>query len=100
MKSLADKIQYQRKEVLGISQELLAQKVNVERKTVSNWEQGICRPKGDNIKVLAQIFNVSIDYLLFDYVEEELSLRSIDDEQYEILKTLINYFNKKNKIKK
>ena len=99
MKSIADKIRYQRKYVLGISQELLAQKVNVERKTVSNWEQGICKPKGDNVKVLAQIFHVSIDYLLFDYVEEELSLRSIDDEQYEILKQIIDYFNKKNSMR-
>ena len=98
MISIADKIKYQRKVVLGISQEVLAQKVNVERKTVSNWEQGICKPKGDNVKILAQIFHVSMDYLLFDYVEEELSLRFIDDEQYNILKSLIDYFNAKNKI--
>jgi repressor LexA len=46
------------------SQEDLAEKFDVDRVTISRWENGINDPSNDALKVLASLFNVSVDYLL------------------------------------
>lgn len=50
----------------GLSQEDLADKLEISRQSVHKWEQGLCYPEIDKIKRLAQIFNVSYDTLLND----------------------------------
>lgn len=49
---------------LGLSQEQLANILNVSRDSIGNWEQGTTSPKSDAVVRLANIFNCSIDYLL------------------------------------
>lgn len=44
---------------------------------------------------LATVFNVTTDYLIFENHPYELSLKNLNDEEYEILKRIINVFNKK-----
>lgn len=46
------------------SQTELANKLNVSPKTISKWEKGHGLPNIEILPNLAQIFNVSIDYLL------------------------------------
>ena len=46
------------------SQEDLAEKFDVDRVTISRWENGINDPSNDALKALASLFNVSVDYLL------------------------------------
>lgn len=48
----------------GLSQEQLAEKINVSRSAVAKWESDNGIPDVENIKLLACIFNLSIDYLL------------------------------------
>ena len=48
----------------GLSQESIAEKLNVTRQTVSRWEQGSAVPSADNLKALAAFYGVSVDYLL------------------------------------
>ncbi len=48
----------------GMSQENLAEKLNVARQTVSNWENGETSPNPEQLKMLSQVFDVSIDELL------------------------------------
>lgn len=48
----------------GWSQEQLAEKINVNRQTISQWENDQSQPDIDKIVDLAQVFNVSTDYLL------------------------------------
>ena len=48
----------------GMSQEILAEKLNVARQTVSNWETGETSPNPEQLKILSNIFNISIDELL------------------------------------
>lgn len=48
----------------GMSQEVLAEKLNVARQTISNWEIGETSPNPEQLKMISQIFNVSIDELL------------------------------------
>lgn len=59
------KIQFLRKEN-RMSQERLAEKINVSRQAVSKWEQGISVPDTDNIVQLSKFFQVPIEYLLID----------------------------------
>jgi len=69
---LADKIIRLRKQ-LGWSQEELAEKMNISRQSVSKWESTNSIPDLNRIIKLADIFNVSTDYLLKDDVEESSS---------------------------
>ncbi len=59
------KIQFLRKEN-RMSQEKLAERINVSRQAISKWEQGIAVPDTDNIVQLCKFFQVPIEYLLFD----------------------------------
>ncbi len=47
-----------------LSQEQLAEKIGVTRQTISNWELGETAPNPEQLKLLSQIFHVSIDKLL------------------------------------
>lgn len=48
----------------GISQEELAELVNVSRQTVSKWENGIVQPSADNLVRLGQVFQVPLEAIL------------------------------------
>ena len=48
----------------GMSQEALAEKAYVTRQAVSRWETGETVPNTETLKILSQIFNVSINTLL------------------------------------
>lgn len=48
----------------GLSQDELAEKVFVTRQAVSRWETGETTPNTDTLKLLAALFDVSIDTLL------------------------------------
>ena len=48
----------------GISQEQLAEHLNVSRQSVSKWEMGQAAPQIDKIVQLSELFNVSCDELL------------------------------------
>ena len=65
---LADKIMEERKKN-GWSQEELADKLSVSRQAVSKWESSQSVPDLQRVIQLAEIFNVSTDYLLKDEVE-------------------------------
>lgn len=67
---LAEKIKFQRKK-LGMSQEDLAEKCKVSRQSISKWEADIALPEMDKCILLGRIFNVSMDYLMLDYVEND-----------------------------
>lgn len=52
------------------SQEQLAEKLHVSRQAVTKWESGAGLPDIDNLKTVADLFDVTLDSLLRD--EEEL----------------------------
>ena len=62
---LAEKIVRLRKQV-GWSQEELAEKMNVSRQSVSKWESTNSIPDLNRIIMLAELFDVSTDFLLRD----------------------------------
>jgi repressor LexA len=48
----------------GVSATSIAEKLGVQRSAVSNWRNGRTSPDLDTVKKLAEIFGVSVDYLL------------------------------------
>ena len=48
----------------GISQDTLARQLGVSRQAISKWELGTAMPETKNIVQLAEIFDVTTDYLL------------------------------------
>ena len=68
----------------GLSQETLAEKLNVTRQTVSNWELGQTTPDILQAKELSKIFKVSLD----DLTDNKLELE-VKDNSNSILKDLI-----------
>ncbi len=66
---LADKL-YQLRTRSGLSQEELAEKMNVSRQSISKWESANSIPSMDKIVELSKIYGVSTDYLLIDEIEE------------------------------
>ena len=78
----------------GITQEKLAEQLNVSRQSVSNWELDKSLPDTDKLFVLAQIYDVSLDYIAYG------NENTIDDTQKQAYeKSLIsgtetdNYYN-------
>ncbi|TBX39651.1 helix-turn-helix domain-containing protein [Bacillus thuringiensis] len=54
----------------GFSQETLAEKLNTSRQAISKWENGQGFPETEKLLMIGNIFEVSIDYLLKDSVED------------------------------
>lgn len=63
----------------NLAQKDLAEKLNVEAYTVSDWEQGRCEPSIDMLIKIADYFGVTIDYLVnhkvdfYDYTKFSLA---------------------------
>ena len=66
---LAEKLAALRKNK-GISQLELAEMVGVSRQAVSRWESSTSMPSTENLRVLAELYHVSLEYLLDDTIQE------------------------------
>ncbi|MBQ2938649.1 MAG: helix-turn-helix transcriptional regulator [Clostridia bacterium] len=53
----------------NLSQESLAEILNVARQTISKWELGETTPEMDKLVQLSKIFNISLDELIKDEIE-------------------------------
>ena len=69
MKTFSEKLlELRRRE--GLSQEQLADRLGVTRQSVSKWESGTAAPELSKLIALSELFSVSVDYLVKDYLEE------------------------------
>ena len=55
----------------NLSQEELADKLNVSRQTVSKWELGVSSPDFDKILPLCEVFGITTEELLKDQKKPE-----------------------------
>ena len=55
---------YELRKEKNISQEKLAEKLNVSRQAVAKWENGESFPDIDNLIMISNLFNISIDRLV------------------------------------
>jgi len=55
----------------GMSQDALAEKLDVSRQAVSRWERDETMPETEKVVALAELFGVTTDYLLRQQTEEK-----------------------------
>ena len=67
---LAEKL-YKLRKNSGLSQEQLAEKLNVSRQAISKWESGTAVPESEKLITISNYFEVSVDYLLKDDEEDK-----------------------------
>ena len=63
----------------GLSQDDLAIKLDISRQAVYKWENEQSKPELDKLKILSDLFNVSIDNLLDD--NADISLRPLNNKK-------------------
>ncbi len=82
---------YNRRRELGLTQEALADKLDVSVQMISNLERGNKAIKIDNLVGLSQVLGVSTDFILtgkktFDCTDEKMeALSSVDKEMINVL---------------
>ena len=65
----------------GLSQEDLAEKLDVSRQAISRWESGTAMPDANNILQLSKLFGVTTDYLLNDDYQSDNDLPQVKEVQ-------------------
>lgn len=73
----------------GMSQEELAEKLNVSRQAVSRWEMGTAQPDVQNLLQISKLFDVTTDYLLNDEYNS--------NEEIPCIKEIKNKLDERNK---
>ncbi|MDE6710271.1 MAG: helix-turn-helix domain-containing protein [Oscillospiraceae bacterium] len=73
---LKENLQILRKQK-GMSQETLAQQLNVVRQTISKWEKGLSVPDADMLIRIADVFDTSVSELLGVRIEQEENVNEI-----------------------
>lgn len=70
-----------------LTQEQLAEQLNVSRQSVSKWESGQVIPEVEKIVELSKTFNVTLDYLLKPSEIDELSVKTdmLEKQQKQLL---------------
>lgn len=69
--SLGEKIRFLRTKN-GLTQENFAEKLNVSRSAIAKWETNSGVPEVNNLKMISQIFDISLDELLNDKKKNDI----------------------------
>lgn len=78
--ALSEKLYALRKKS-GLSQEQLAEQLNVSRQAISKWESGQSVPESEKLLTISNYFNVSLDYLMKeDDEQDDLSVDRGNDD--------------------
>lgn len=67
--NLPEKLAFLRKQK-GMTQSALSETLHVSRQAVSKWEVGAAVPTTDNLRILSELYGVSVDYLLSDNADD------------------------------
>ena len=73
---------YEYRKSNNLSQEELAEKIGVSRQAVSKWERAEASPDTDNLIMLAKIYGVTLDELVFGKSKESKREKSAESEPY------------------
>lgn len=80
----------------GMSQEEMAEKLNVSRQAISKWENGEAFPEASKIVHISKLFGVTTDYLLDSDIEEYAPFKEAKNVDVidKIISLLTNVFGK------
>lgn len=75
---------------MGVSQQALADKLNVSQQTICKYENNTNEPNIDMLEAMADIFDVSVDYLIgyssYAHKVEEVSETALNEDELTFLK--------------
>ena len=71
---------YQLRKQKSLTQAEVAEILDVSRQSVSNWESGTIEPSMKRLKMLSQLYEVSLDYLVRE--EEEPNTDEIEQRDF------------------
>jgi transcriptional regulator with XRE-family HTH domain len=74
--TLSEKL-YNLRRKQGLSQEVVAEKLDCSRQAISKWENGTTTPDAKMLKKYSELFGVSIDYLIKEEIQESSSTNSV-----------------------
>ena len=77
---------YQLRKKQGLTQEELAEKLEVSRQSISNWETGKVVPTTKRLTELSQLYNVPFHYFLTEedeYLPIETTLHEVLRRRYQ-----------------
>jgi len=91
-----------------LTQAQIAEKLDISQQAYASWERGVKKPTQENLVKIAQVLNVSVDYLVgnSDYTEDKLdnvellfrmNSKGLTDEEKEIFKKELIEFMKERK---
>lgn len=81
----------------GMSQVMLAQKLNVTKQCISNWENNNILPSIDMLVSVAKLFSVSADYLLELSDQKTLNVDDLTVDETAHIQLIINDIRKRKK---
>lgn len=92
----------------GLTQVDVASKLGISQQAYASWERGVKKPTQDNLVKIAQVLNVSVDYLVGNLQETSDELDNIEllfrmnskgltDEEKEMFKKELIEFMKERK---
>ena len=93
LKEIGERI-YERRRFLGLTQEQLAEQMDVSIQMISNLERGNKAIKIDNLLKLCEILDVSTDYILTGTKNEsELSgkLKELSQRDYKLISQTVDF---------
>ena len=83
----------------GLNQVMLAEKLNVTKQCISNWENDNVLPSIEALLKIADFFGVSTDYLLGRDRENKIDATGLSEEQIAHIRLLVSDFKKANNVK-
>lgn len=84
---------YQLRKNSNMSQEELADKLNISRQALSRWENGTAQPAANNVVEISKLFGVTTDYLLNDEYQSDEDIPAVKEAKK------VNYILRSNLIK-
>ena len=75
---------------MGLSQQALADKLNISQQSICKYENGSIEPNIEMLKSMADLFDVSVDYLIgytsYAHKVEEVSETSLNEDELAFLR--------------
>ena len=81
----------------NLTQSILAQRLGVTKSVVSGYENSTTYPSFDILLGIADIFNVTTDYLLGKEKTRQINTSGLTESQVEMVSALVAEFQKANK---
>lgn len=79
------------REANGMTQTGMARKLSVTRSTVNAWEMGTNKPSIDKLSDIADLFQVTTDFLIGRSSEQIIDVSRLDHEGIEVTRRLLHY---------